>query len=589
MTSGVKGPVGLFQYTNGPEDADIVLVGEAWGSEEKHRERPFVGQSGAELDRILADAGLDRARILCTNIVNLQPPGNDLSFYFETGGATVAGLRPGPIVIAGLDRLYQQLEAHPRKLVIAAGNYALWALTNNTSPGRNPGGNGRAAVPTGIMAYRGSQLWRITHALTDRTATAIPVLPIVHPAAILRQWALRAITVHDLHTRVPLALTDSWRPDPRLNLEYRPTFDQVLEWIESKVSGPSGPLVCDIETKANTIITCIGFADSATHAIVIPFVNLGATRHDPLKAYWTTQEEISINLALCRLFAAPHISWIGQNFLYDQQYIQDWYGLVPALSHDTMLAQNLLLPGTVKDLGYLSSVYCKHHVYWKDDSREWTTRGTLDQHLEYNAMDVVRTYEIAERQKEVLAATGLAAKWPKELFKYNLAWRMMKRGLKVDAKARQSVALQLIERVADLEYRLLQAIPQATVVGVLNVKSTKLWMHSSTQTKALLYDVWGLKPQFDKKTKQPTTGKEAMLALSRQYPRLAGLFAGIAELRSISTLYSTFVSSKLEPDGRMRGSFNPGGTETFRWSSSQNGFGRGMNMQNIPAGGEDID
>ena len=37
----------------------------------------------------------------------------------------------------------------------------------------------------------------------------------------------------------------------------------------------------------------------------------------------------------------------------------------------------------------------------------------------------------------------------------------------------------------------------------------------------------------------------------------------------------------LDPDGRMRCSYNPVGTETGRWSSSKNAFGRGSNLQNI--------
>ncbi|HWI68255.1 MAG TPA: DNA polymerase, partial [Nitrospiraceae bacterium] len=39
-------------------------------------------------------------------------------------------------------------------------------------------------------------------------------------------------------------------------------------------------------------------------------------------------------------------------------------------------------------------------------------------------------------------------------------------------------------------------------------------------------------------------------------------------------------------DGRLRCSFNVAGTETFRLSSSKNAFNSGLNLQNIPPGGE---
>ena len=57
-------------------------------------------------------------------------------------------------------------------------------------------------------------------------------------------------------------------------------------------------------------------------------------------------------------------------------------------------------------------------------------------------------------------------------------------------------------------------------------------------------------------------------------------------MRSLGVFLSTFVNAPLDVDGRMRCSFNIAGTETYRFSSSKNAFGSGMNMQNIPKGGE---
>ena len=54
----------------------LVLVGEAPGATEDETGRPFVGRSGALLDLLLADAGLDRAQAAVLNIVKCRPPGN---------------------------------------------------------------------------------------------------------------------------------------------------------------------------------------------------------------------------------------------------------------------------------------------------------------------------------------------------------------------------------------------------------------------------------------------------------------------------------------------------------------------------------
>ncbi|SNZ11709.1 DNA polymerase [Natronoarchaeum philippinense] len=60
----------------GPDDADLVFVGEAPGATEDERGEPFVGRSGDVLDDALRDAGLARADIRITNCVRCRPPDN---------------------------------------------------------------------------------------------------------------------------------------------------------------------------------------------------------------------------------------------------------------------------------------------------------------------------------------------------------------------------------------------------------------------------------------------------------------------------------------------------------------------------------
>jgi DNA polymerase len=54
----------------------FALVGEAPGATEDQTGRPFVGRSGALLDELLAQAGLDRAEAAVLNVVKCRPPGN---------------------------------------------------------------------------------------------------------------------------------------------------------------------------------------------------------------------------------------------------------------------------------------------------------------------------------------------------------------------------------------------------------------------------------------------------------------------------------------------------------------------------------
>ncbi|PZQ43401.1 MAG: uracil-DNA glycosylase [Micavibrio aeruginosavorus] len=69
-------------FADGNSAARIMLVGEAPGADEDRQGKPFVGQSGQLLDKILASIGLSRTdedpakAVYISNIINWRPPGN---------------------------------------------------------------------------------------------------------------------------------------------------------------------------------------------------------------------------------------------------------------------------------------------------------------------------------------------------------------------------------------------------------------------------------------------------------------------------------------------------------------------------------
>jgi len=60
----------------GPEDADVLFVGEAPGQYEDEQGEPFVGRSGDVLDEVLGHHGLARGTVRITNCVRCRPPDN---------------------------------------------------------------------------------------------------------------------------------------------------------------------------------------------------------------------------------------------------------------------------------------------------------------------------------------------------------------------------------------------------------------------------------------------------------------------------------------------------------------------------------
>ena len=60
----------------GPENAQIMLIGEGPGEQEDLKGEPFVGPAGKLLDDMMAIIDLDRSNTYIANIVKCRPPGN---------------------------------------------------------------------------------------------------------------------------------------------------------------------------------------------------------------------------------------------------------------------------------------------------------------------------------------------------------------------------------------------------------------------------------------------------------------------------------------------------------------------------------
>jgi uracil-DNA glycosylase family 4 len=580
----------LWYGTSGPRDARIVIVGEAWGRDEDAAKAPFVGASGMELTTMLQDAGIDRRDCLLTNVVAARPPNNELWRWFD-GQTEVRGLCPNSFVVSELQRLYNQIVAHPRALVIATGNYALWAMSDLCGNFPVPQSDGVRA-PNGIMSWRGSMIY--TKEFVHGTLfDPVPLLPIIHPAAILRDWSQRYITVHDLRARVPMALAGNWQASAPPILLAPPTFNECVarldHWLRVLDKG-SLRLASDIETYRG-LITCIGFADSANFAMTIPFVRRVDQPTHLLDSWWTPKQEALILLRLRKLFRHPNLDLEGQNFIYDAQYIAHHWGVMPDANFDTMYAWHVCFPGTPKALDYLSSLFCRYHRYWKDDHKEWDLSdgdpGTL---FRYNAEDCVRTYECATHIRKLVAQYGLVDQWEWMRRKRDLALSMMTRGVAIDQKLRDRIGYELMEKYNELASELLRIIPQAWAGEPGKSAKTKepvLWFSSHKQLKWIFGEFLGIPIPVHRKNRTESLGKEALNELREKYPVWRPLFDLLSDLRSVGVFITHFVRAPLDPDRRMRCSFNPAGTETFRWSSSKNAFGRGANLQNLPKGDED--
>jgi uracil-DNA glycosylase family 4 len=154
-------------FADGNPDAEVMIIGEAPGADEDRLGKPFVGQSGKLLDRMLATIGLDRTSVYITNIVTWRPPGNR-----QPNSSEVAICMPF---------VERHIALKRPKLLLAAGGTAAAAMLGNKE---------------GITRIHGRWFDRRIEGLD----APIPLMPIYHPAFLLRTASTKRDVWHDLLT-----------------------------------------------------------------------------------------------------------------------------------------------------------------------------------------------------------------------------------------------------------------------------------------------------------------------------------------------------------------------------------------------------
>ena len=156
----------------GPEDADLLFIGEAPGWNEDQQGRPFVGAAGGFLDQLLASIGLRREQVYIANVIKCRPPHNR---------------DPLPAEIQACSKwLDHQVEIIQPRVIVTLGRYSLAKYFPGESIGKI---HGKPRKQNDIIYY-----------------------PMYHPAAALHQGSLRKIIQEDM-LRIPQILTQ-WERIP---------------------------------------------------------------------------------------------------------------------------------------------------------------------------------------------------------------------------------------------------------------------------------------------------------------------------------------------------------------------------------------
>lgn len=550
----------IYIPPRGPRGARIMIVGEAPGEKEVEDRKPFAGPSGYQLGLMLKESGIMEAECFITNFLRYRPANNNIETFItrkkKHGQVNQWEYRSGcwlsPTAIEHLTHLEAEIEEVSPNIIIPMGNVALWAVCGAWQ----------------ISNHRG-----YIHTRPDGRK----VLPTFHPAHILRFWGQRPITISDLRR----AKREAISPDVEAvaqNFIIRPSYEAVIETLgrySLRQSTGTLPLAIDIETRKGQI-ACIGFADSPTTAICIPFHCV-----ESRVGYWSEEEEVDIVRLIVEVLTHPNLQAIGQNFTYDNQYIGKEWGIIVKIALDTMVMQHVLYPGLPsgsKRLGFLATMYCEQPRFWKglgkedsdEESKEWNERKSTQEDLWlYNCKDVAYDYEIAMAMKPLPEKQGLdfAARTQHALLEPTMTMTM--RGVKQDVAMRKELSKEL------------GIAMQETQDAIEFILGHPLNPRSTTQMQALFYDDLQQKVIRNRKTGKPTLDSDALERIGVREPVLKPLLSMMEIYRSLGVYKSTFIDALLD-NGRISCSWKTSTVNTYRFASGKTSYNRGANLQNIP-------
>lgn len=538
----------------GPEDSNIVFVGEAPGESEHEQGQPFVGASGELLMQALGTLGVSRGEVRLSNLCHYRPFNNKFENLIGT-----------PALENGVKELIAYIERTKPNLVVPLGKWPLKYLT-----GKN-----------GIKKWRGS--------IIETPIANTKCIPTFHPAAVLRDRGLYPTFKIDLR-RILQDATFRDRNLPVRRFIIDPRGLECEEWVERLCSARD--LGTDIETvKKSKIILCVGFApDAATGVCFIPSHPEGRRAIERV-----------LESRARKIFQFGSFDY--RQLLDNGYQINDPEGAERDRIYywDTLIAQHVIAPELPRSLEYLTSIYTREPYYKTEgrgnipeDTKGWGLKVNKQSLYEYNCRDCCCTIEIAKMQEEQIAANpAYVETFDYEMGMLEVADHISVSGLPIDEDRRQTIENVTISKWAKKQFVLDRMTGYET-----NVHSPKLFK--------ILYDKdkLGLPVRRKRKTGKVTADEDAIVSLiayckdhldsvvredtKLQWRIKLAVCQTILEIRGLRKLLSSYIlaetkqGKRISPDGRIRSLYKVGGTETGRWSASKFLDGSGFNAQTLP-------
>lgn len=525
----------------GNPSASLMIIHDSPVVEDVNSDRPLVGYNGRVLWAMLKRCGIDRSDCYVLNTIgetcegDTGPTSEQLDKYWDAFDGAARDFRGRFVLVLGGS-------AFSRYCGLSGGVAAWRGYIVRPTGARVLERSIRVCVPyktsnkkRGIV--KGDPRWVKTRKVEAApiSETVTHIFPTNSPLSVIRSGFSSAPLFQLDLARVARALKGELRPS-RTHYEVAPT-----------VFSAGRNVAVDIETGTSDgefrDITRVGFATD----------NSAWTRHWDESTLAATRAILSDRDRICILhnagFDFPRLAGAGAP--------------IAGQLRDTMLAAAFIEPDQLKGLNAAAATYL--------DCERWKHLAD-DEPAKYNALDVIRTYELWEAQQKILAERGQL-----KLFEDTICGalpsliNMGEYGLKVDIEAKETWVRQLQDTA------MVQLGQWSTMTGNVNV-------NSNAQLKKYFKSL-GIELKLNKFGAE-STDKIALMKMKYDYPEHAEKVDLLLATRHTLKDLETYAKTSVSRDGRVRASFVPA-------YKDEDGLGKGLagtwritakepNLQNQP-------
>lgn len=503
--------------------AKILIVSDFLGPNEKAERQVLSSHCRNLLLGAFLRAGVPSTDLALLSLYGDMPYGNKVSNLKEEN------LKSGIVKLKEILRSYSHLN-----VLVPLGSTALRVLTGHTSIQKQ-----QLSILKSRIEFGGRK-----------------VIPLYHPREVMKSYTDSAyLSFGTMRIRDEASSPKISIPERKFLLN--PTFEDTLTFLDRCLQAED--ISVDLETGRGQINT-VGFSLSPTEAVAIQVL---PDRFGTEKFYLLWDK--------IRQVCESQVPKIAQNALYEIMWFSRYGIRLTNVVHDTMWCQKFLHPelkAGLDNVGRLSTPF----PYWKDDNESWNNIRDWSMHYIYNAKDTTGTHWAYREQVKDLKEAGLY-----DLY-YGFVQRflepiteMCSRGLLINSGMHERFTEKAQRELVHYEAQINQILEERT--------GETININSPAQLKVGLKKLGMKIPTVKGKE---STDKTALVKLKKKHPK-EDILEFLLRRSAKQKLISSYLLFKHDNDGRVRYSLNGCATETGRWNSTKDAFGRGFNAQTIPA------